>query len=335
MTRAARYLLRTLLPVPSKWAVLIIFVVSDITWMRLKGMSVNGHNLVWDALLTGVLLSVPLAGRQRYGNELKKLCTAAAFGLILATSAGILMYLAMSENFPLVDASLARADAALGFDWLAYDAWVMAHPTFSGIMFLAYSSLGVQIALVLVFLSLTSRFERLDNYLMLTSVLLLITIVIGVFFPAQCPGKFFHPMNQSYYDSSFSHLELLRSGQMKLIDLGNIQGLICIPSFHAVSAFLFCWSARRTALFYFIFPLNVLMLLATPVFGGHYLVDVLSGLLLAGTTACAFADKRKRIQFGRLGKLTTRTTAMPVTRHKAQSGAELCASTDDKFRFDK
>jgi PAP2 superfamily len=173
--------------------------------------------------------------------------------------------------------------------------------------------------LVLVFLSLTSRFERLENYLTLTSLLLLITIIIGLFFPAQCPGKFLHPINQNFYDSSFSHLEMLRSGQMKSIDLSKIQGLICIPSFHAVSAFLFCWSLRRTILIYFIFPLNVLMLFATPIFGGHYLVDVLSGLLLAGAAAFVFAKTGKRIRPIRFASSNTQAIAVCVN---AQAGTK-------------
>ena len=67
-----------------------------------------------------------------------------------------------------------------------------------------------------------------------------------------------------------------------LISPANVKGLIGFPSFHAVLAVLPLWSVRRLravrlplALF------NLLMLAATPIQGGHHLVDVLGGIAVA------------------------------------------------------
>jgi membrane-associated phospholipid phosphatase len=50
-------------------------------------------------------------------------------------------------------------------------------------------------------------------------------------------------------------------------------------------AVLFTYSLRRLRLlFYIAVPLNVLMILSTPTQGGHYLADVIAGLLLSALT---------------------------------------------------
>jgi hypothetical protein len=73
------------------------------------------------------------------------------------------------------------------------------------------------------------------------------------------------------------HFELLRSGLMKTIDLSSVQGLISIPSYHTVLGILLCWAVRGTRLCPFAILVNSAMLLATPLVGGHYFLDLVAG----------------------------------------------------------
>ena len=67
--------------------------------------------------------------------------------------------------------------------------------------------------------------------------------------------------------------------------MAHTQGLVSMPSFHTALAVLFTYSLRRIGwLFSIAVPLNVVMILSTPTQGGHYLADVVAGLLLSALT---------------------------------------------------
>jgi membrane-associated phospholipid phosphatase len=61
--------------------------------------------------------------------------------------------------------------------------------------------------------------------------------------------------------------------------MANAQGLISIPSFHAIMAVLVAYAMRGTRLFFPFLILNAAVMLSTPTRGGHYLVDVLAGVV--------------------------------------------------------
>ena len=63
----------------------------------------------------------------------------------------------------------------------------------------------------------------------------------------------------------------------------QFQGIVAFPSFHTLLAVLSIVAAvalPSRILAAIIIAINVVMILSTPVDGGHYLVDTLSGLLL-------------------------------------------------------
>ena len=77
------------------------------------------------------------------------------------------------------------------------------------------------------------------------------------------------------------YFEPLRDGTFKLIDLGNMQGLVSIPSFHTVLAILLSHAMRRTRVAAVFWVLNAWMIVSTPRYGSHYLVDIIAGALTA------------------------------------------------------
>ena len=70
------------------------------------------------------------------------------------------------------------------------------------------------------------------------------------------------------------YFEPLRDGTFKLIDLGNMQGLVSIPSFHTVLAILLSHAMRRTRVAAVFWVLNAWMIVSTPLRqplpGRHY-----------------------------------------------------------------
>lgn len=77
-------------------------------------------------------------------------------------------------------------------------------------------------------------------------------------------------------------LNELRSGQGRIVDWGIDPGIIGFPSFHCVAALLngwALWKIRSLRLCGLV--LNLFMIAATPIMGGHYLLDLISGAIVA------------------------------------------------------
>jgi membrane-associated phospholipid phosphatase len=74
----------------------------------------------------------------------------------------------------------------------------------------------------------------------------------------------------------------LRNHTVTTIDLGALRGLVCAPSFHTAAGVLYIVTAWPIArLRWTLVPINLAMLLATPVEGTHYLIDMIAGLIVA------------------------------------------------------
>jgi membrane-associated phospholipid phosphatase len=58
-------------------------------------------------------------------------------------------------------------------------------------------------------------------------------------------------------------------------------GLVAFPSYHCIAAILFMWASWTVhSLRPFMVAVNLLMLAATPIVGGHYFVDLVAGALI-------------------------------------------------------
>ena len=199
-------------------------------------------------------------------------CSASQYWMFLIFAAG-LQYLAAANNLPLFDEVFLRADQALGFDWDAYSSWAAqlgyAHTSLN----LAYNSVYLQ--MIVIALAHSARHETDGNaeFIWCYMVSLLLVVAVSALAPAAGrPGM----LGQQHIDVFLAAREGTVSG---------IDGIISFPSFHAVLGILLIYSARniKPLLGPFV-PLNVLLILATPPCGGHYLVDTFAGI---ATAVCA------------------------------------------------
>lgn len=197
----------------------------------------------------------------------------------------VLAYAFAADAGPLWDVRLAAADRAIGFDWPAVLALLDQSPPAIWLLGIAYHSLTVQMIIVIVSLSGASRFETLRVTVCAAILSGFVTILISAFTPAM--GNLHDPAAYRHLWPSIAWLERnliggLRDGSLRVFDLTMLMGIVSFPSFHATLAAIFVWSLRSVP------RLSrpggawaVLTIIATPVFGGHYAVDVLMGLLLA------------------------------------------------------
>ncbi len=206
--------------------------------------------------------------------------------MTLFTLLGVVLAYALAANAgQLWDARLAAADRAIGFDWPVVLALLDTCTPVIWLLGLAYHSLTLQMIVVIVALSGMGKFDTLRIMVCAAILSGFVTILISGLTPAM--GNLFDPSRYAHLWPSIAWLEQglisgLRDGSRRVLDLTMLMGIVSFPSFHATLAAIFIWAfgaMPRVAL-----PGRawaILTIVATPVFGGHYGVDVIMGLVLA------------------------------------------------------
>ena len=274
----------------------------------------------------GVCLILILVARYyrnwREDDNLASALVSTAQLIAFAAVGAPLSYVAATSSLPLQDAALARLDQALGFDWIGLLAFMHRWPGFFELMHLIYPSLNLQMVAVVLLLGFTARLAWLRIYMLAFIFAALITIAISAFVPAE--GAWLHyGITDPASAMPISHTSWpvflgLRDGSFRLLMAVGSEGIITFPSLHAalavilVAAFWPVPIARWVAL-----AINSLMLVATPIDGSHYLVDILGGI---GIAAFSFAAA-----LALMARLARRPAAI-ATRYAPGPGSILIKS---------
>ncbi|CAM3146707.1 Inositolphosphotransferase Aur1/Ipt1 domain-containing protein [Sphingomonas antarctica] len=190
------------------------------------------------------------------------------------------------------DETLNRIDQLMGFDWLAWYRVVAAHPVLQTLGVAVYRSIYVTPALLLAWYAGTG--QRTEAYRLIVAFQIAAILTLGgyVFLPAVGPFSYLWRGAAPYLPESemwqAGLIPMLRAHELGVVDLAHLRGLVSAPSFHAAAAVLFinfAWRAR--ALRWPLIALNVAMLVATPVEGTHYLIDLIIGAVVAGVALVA------------------------------------------------
>jgi membrane-associated phospholipid phosphatase len=204
-------------------------------------------------------------------------------------------YIAASTNLPLQDTSLLAFDRALGLDFRAYLDFINARPTLISALAMTYNSLQWQTLLVVIALPLIGHHRRAAEFTLAFAMTLAATIVISTLVPATGvygtlglkPEDYPNVVPNCYY-MGMREIPAVRDGTLRLLDVLELGTVLTFPSFHAISAVLYGWAFwpvrwLRTAGMLW----NGVMVISTPVGGGHYFVDVFAGLGVAALSICA------------------------------------------------
>ena len=210
-------------------------------------------------------------------------------------------YIAAAATFPMQDARLLAFDRAIGFDFRAFVAYVNARDWLIGILAAGYRAISWPILLNVVVLSLAGRYLQTGKFVLAFLIALLATTCITVFVPAigaygvagVLPSDYSNFEPQGYLDT-LRDVPLLRDGNLRALDLFQLGGVVTFPSFHAAAAVLYAWALWpiRWIRWLALLP-NAAMLVATPIGGGHFLADVIAGIIVAGLSilaACRIAS---------------------------------------------
>lgn len=214
--------------------------------------------------------------------------------LLLAPPVAVWSYQAMGAGFPLADDRLVAMDAALGFDWRGFIAFVDARPGLATALDLAYRSFTPQLLLLPMIFALRGRTAHACAIIAAYALLCFSAAVIGAFFPAL--GTYVvYGVAQSDLKAIDAHygffflpeFNAVRAPGPFLLDFDKVAGILTFPSVHAGAATLCAWAAWRSpALRWPFLILNLFMATAAISHANHYLVDVAAGVALA--VACAW-----------------------------------------------
>ena len=213
-----------------------------------------------------------------------------SFGqLVTVVLMGIMLsYAASAVPLPYRDAELYAIDRWLGFERDAYIAFLRRSDGLIDVLSFAYCTMMLQNILVLVVTIAARRIDRLQAYIIAFAIAVTATAIIASVIPAANAMIYVDkvPTDLSTLPdgghSYFPTLEGLRSGTLRIIDFGGLEGLISFPSFHTANAILFVWALWPTRIVRVILvPLNLLLIASTPLCGAHYAMDIVGGAAVA------------------------------------------------------
>lgn len=232
------------------------------------------------AIAAGILLAVAAGyGWSARSPALANMAYFGALWIVFTAIGAISTYHATAMNYPLLDGAFSRMDQALGFRWADWYAFSHRYVWLYRVLQSAYNSLALQIIGSILFLCAIGMQQRCYELWWAALLSLAATSVISGLFPAAGTFEFYGvDIGRAVH---LAHFHQLRDGVSRTYTLSAMQGIVTFPSYHMVMALLLTNAFRGTRLLGVIAALNAVMVLSTPVFGGHYLVDMLCGAVIA------------------------------------------------------
>ena len=274
------------------WMLLGLLAALDGLWLGTTPLSLDpGGYRRLVALVPVIAIGTWGAAAMAGVPRLRALLAGGALMLVAWPVLRLLNHLTMTTALPLADDALAAADAALGFDWLGYLAWVDQYPRLLRAMDWSYAgltsySLGLYLLLVLACRDPNRACSEFVQVFLLTAVA---CIAIGSGLPAVSAAIHFAPPADLFANIRpergayhLGALTRLRSDPAAVLSLGALPGLVTFPSFHTAMGVVAIYSARhRGWLLAGMVPVNLVMIASTPVLGAHYGVDLIGGAAVA------------------------------------------------------
>lgn len=227
--------------------------------------------------------------RIRKDERLSAMLFGAAFLVVFSAAFSLFNYLLLTVAGTRIDSVLAAADRRLGIDWPAMMAFMADHPRVNMLLKLCYGSVMPQIAMLIIVLSFIGRTGQV--YKLALSIALGAMLTVAVWTLAPSFGAFsvyaLPPQVSAHLNLALDHdyaadlVNLLAHGPGR-ISPTDAKGLVGFPSFHGALAMLVAWYGRDVPyLRWPVLAVNALVVVATPIQGGHHVVDLAGGLVVA------------------------------------------------------
>lgn len=283
--------MQTLQLIPrSAWLLIAAVVCADVVLCASLGLSVEPSSFAVGIIgFAGTFALAWIYTEKRPDAKLAMLAMSASYLILFTSVCAVFSYAMVSIGFPLYDSALAEIDRKFGLDWMAALEWSGKSEIIAIALRIFYGSSLPHIVLVVSALAFSLQHDRLRAFITLFAITGLLTCFISGVVPASGAYTYYLPSEEIYrslgLDAGLWHLQQfndLRDGTMRVIDLSKTEGLVTFPSFHTALAVVCGWATWQVS--YVKWPsaiLTVLIIIATPVVGGHYFIDIAAGAALA------------------------------------------------------
>ncbi|MFA8385134.1 MAG: phosphatase PAP2 family protein [Pelagibaca sp.] len=208
-------------------------------------------------------------------------------GLYIAfTNSGAkLNYFLYPSNTVTIDVLLMRVDAYIGFDWRSFVFRFEDREMLSAFLRMVYFSSLVQLFMVILFLGFTERERKLHEFMLVGVVSSLLCILIWSITPSfgpayivELPPSLIESLHLAVDAGYVMHLNDVAGGKDSLIEPTSMRGLIAFPSMHTVMALMAVVFTFGTRAMPFFLAINIPMIPAILLHGGHHVSDVIAGM---------------------------------------------------------
>ena len=289
--------------------IILITLLADAVLLLSSGQKVfyfaYSGQLIFAALMFGLSFIYRWRGRS---ERIATVTMSTGLFMIFTSAMALLNYLFLPNLRPTLDLWLVSLDASLGYNWVDAVTWSVSYPLVNDILGYAYLSNLYQIVILIILLGFSGRIYALHGMILTLTLSGAVTVLFWILFPSIGPSALF-PLPESVISKSQQIVgtaygkeltDLLYNGTAMIMP-NDARGLISFPSFHTVMALAGMWYSRSVKwLFPFFLLLNLAVLPAVLVHGGHHLVDIPAGM--AVFALCAWATERFQQRFDRQGK---------------------------------
>jgi hypothetical protein len=266
---------------------IVTLAILDSLLILLKGVRVDVEGYAVAIMIGGaVILAGQFYRHVRRDAHIAMTLTAAGLFIFFTLAGSVFNYMLLPVRFPIVDSDLVKIDAMMGYHWPAMVEWVSHWPIFGNLLQVVYFSSLPQLVLVMLVLGFSGKTRDLQHFLLTGVVGATLCMILWSFFPSfgassvhSLPAQVMEIVRVAVGPEYGA--KILRLGQEGVSEISpkNVLGLIGFPSFHTIMA---CMSVVFLFRFRWLFPptllLNVTMIPAILVHGGHHLSDFLGGL---------------------------------------------------------
>lgn len=227
-------------------------------------------------------------GRYRPNIRIELASGALAMMIASALAAGIMSNAGLRLRHPLIDATLAQADAAMGIDTPAVVLAFVGHPVVTQLLDLCYLSAFPLAFLVAAICAVRGQTDRVWETSWSFSVCILVCSAVAALYPAignvphaGLEGLAGHGLPAG---SGTYHLQAFRSlygGSDPQLDLRQLEGVVTFPSFHVIMGLIVAWALRGNGLTTAVAVVwCAAVAISTVPIGGHYVTDLIAGSIL-------------------------------------------------------
>jgi len=261
-------------------------VLLDASWLVAGHFSYDarGYALLF-AMIVPLTAVATFYGSVRRDDALNATLSCASFLIVFPAGCALLSYLLVTIAGPRIDTLLAAADRAIGFNWPELMGFIAKYPTADMLLKLAYVSVMPQTVLLIFALGFSNNCAELYRLSLALSIGALITLALwtlapsfGAFsvytLPDAVAGKLGLVLG---FDYGRVLVKMLSDGP-GFISPAELRGIVGFPSYHTLQALVLAWYARSLKVWRWpAIVLNLGVLAAIPIQGGHHLVDAFGG----------------------------------------------------------